>query len=126
MAFGRRGAVGHPPDHWFGLVFAFRRTGAALAPAVMAFPLTVRAIRLAIEVVDPKPEQAAGTFSASKLGVFLTITFPLILPGIIAGSIIAFARAIAEFGAAIPSCQRSAVNAKPALGNLCLPAGPWG
>lgn len=101
MTFGRRGFVGHYLDQWFGLVFAFRWTGAALAAAVMAFPLMVRAIRLAIEAVDPKLEQAAGTLGASKPWVFLTVTLPLILPGIIAGAIIAFAKAMGEFGATI-------------------------
>lgn len=101
MTFGRRGLVGHYLDQWFGLVFAFRWTGAALAAAVMAFPLMVRAIRLAIEAVDPKLEQAAGTLGASKPWVFLTVTLPLILPGIIAGAIIAFAKAMGEFGATI-------------------------
>ena len=82
-------------------MFAFRWTGAALAAAVMAFPLMVRAIRLAIEAVDPKLEQAAATLGASRLWVFATVTLPLILPGIIAGAILAFAKAMGEFGATI-------------------------
>jgi molybdate transport system permease protein len=100
-AFGRRGPVGAFLEDWFGLVLAFRWTGAALAAAVMAFPLMVRAIRLAIEAVDPKLEQAAGTLGASRLWVFLTVTLPLILPGVIAGAILAFAKAMGEFGATI-------------------------
>jgi molybdate transport system permease protein len=101
LTFGRRGFVGQVLDEWFGIVLAFRWTGAALAAAVMAFPLMVRAIRLAIEAVDPKLEQAAGTLGASRPWVFLTVTLPLILPGIIAGAILAFAKAMGEFGATI-------------------------
>lgn len=101
ITFGRRGTVGQYLDQWFGIVFAFRWTGAALAAAVMAFPLMVRAIRLAIEAVDPKLEQAAGTLGASKPWVFLTVTLPLILPGVVAGAILAFAKAMGEFGATI-------------------------
>ncbi len=100
-AFGRRGAVGQVLDEWFGIVLAFRWTGAALAAAVMAFPLLVRAIRLAIEAVDPKLEQAAATLGAARPWVFLTVTLPLILPGIVAGCILAFAKAMGEFGATI-------------------------
>jgi len=84
-----------------GIVFAFRWTGAALAAAIMAFPLMVRAIRLSIEAVDPKLEEAASTLGASRLWVYLTITLPLILPGILAGSVLAFAKAMGEFGATI-------------------------
>jgi molybdate transport system permease protein len=101
MAFGRRGVVGQALEQVFGLVLAFRWTGAVLAAAVMAFPLMVRAIRLAIEAVDPKLEQAAATLGASRIMGFLTVTLPLILPGIITGSILAFAKAIGEFGATI-------------------------
>lgn len=101
LAFGRKGAVGQILFDMFGLVFAFRWTGAALAAAVMAFPLMVRSIRLAIEAVDPKLEQAAATLGASRFWVFLTITLPMILPGILAGAILAFAKAIGEFGATI-------------------------
>lgn len=100
LTFGRRGFVGQFLDQ-IGIVFAFRWTGAALAAAIMAFPLMVRAIRLAIEAVDPKLEQAAGTLGASRLWVFLTITLPLILPGILAGMVLAFAKAMGEFGATI-------------------------
>lgn len=101
LTFGRKGWVGQFLDQWFGVVFAFRWTGAALAAAVMAFPLMVRAIRLAIEAVDPKLEQAASTLGASRPLVFLTVTLPLILPGIVAGAILAFAKAMGEFGATI-------------------------
>lgn len=84
-----------------GIVFAFRWTGAALAAAVMAFPLMVRAMRLSIEAVDPRLEEAAATLGASRAWVFVTITLPLILPGVIAGAILAFAKAMGEFGATI-------------------------
>lgn len=85
----------------FGIIFAFRWTGAALAAAVMGFPLMVRAIRLSIESVDPKLEQAAATLGASPVWIFATVTLPLILPGIIVGTILAFAKAMGEFGATI-------------------------
>ena len=101
LTFGRKGPVGSVLDQYFGIVLAFRWTGAALAAAVMAFPLMVRAIRLAFEAVDPKLEQAAGTLGASRVWVFLTVTLPLILPGVIAGFILAFAKAMGEFGATI-------------------------
>ena len=101
LTFGRRGPAGQFLEQCCGLVLSFRWTGAALAAAVMAFPLMVRAIRLAIEAVDPKLEQAASTLGASRPWVFLTITLPLILPGIIAGAILAFAKAMGEFGATI-------------------------
>ncbi|MBF5077807.1 molybdate ABC transporter permease subunit [Paracoccus sp. NBH48] len=100
VTFGRRGSVGQ----WLetvGIVFSFRWTGAALAAAIMAFPLMVRAIRLAIEAVDPRLEAAAGTLGAGPAWVFATVTLPLILPGVLAGSILAFAKAIGEFGATI-------------------------
>lgn len=100
ITFGRKGFVGQWLDQ-IGIVLAFRWTGAVLAAAVMAFPLMVRAIRLAIEAVDPKLEQAAATLGASRLMVFATVTLPLILPGIVAGSILAFAKAMGEFGATI-------------------------
>jgi molybdate transport system permease protein len=100
MAFGTRGPIGAFLQEW-GIVFAFRWTGAALAAAVMAFPLMVRAIRLSLEAVDPKLEEAAETLGASRFWVFATVTLPLILPGVIAGSILAFAKAIGEFGATI-------------------------
>jgi len=101
VLFGRRGVIGQFLDSWFGIVFSFRWTGAALACAVMGFPLMVRSIRLSIEAVDRKLEEAAGTLGASPLWVFLTVTLPLTLPGIIAGMILAFAKAMGEFGATI-------------------------
>lgn len=101
VLFGRRGAIGQFLDSWFGIVFSFRWTGAALACAVMAFPLMVRSIRLSIEAVDRRLEEAAGTLGASPFWVFLTVTLPLTLPGIIAGMILAFAKAMGEFGATI-------------------------
>lgn len=101
LSFGRRGPVGSFLDQCCGLVFSFRWTGAALACGVMAFPLMVRAIRLSIEAVDRKLEAAAGTLGASPMMVFATVTLPLILPGIVAGAILAFAKAMGEFGATI-------------------------
>lgn len=101
LTFGRRGAVGGWLEETFGLVLAFRWTGAVLAAAIMAFPLMVRAIRLAIEAVDPKLEQAAATLGAPQLWVFATVTLPLILPGLITGAVLAFAKAMGEFGATI-------------------------
>jgi molybdate transport system permease protein len=101
ITFGRKGPIGAFLDQHFGIVFSFRWTGAALACAVMGFPLMVRAIRLSIEGVDKRLEAAAGTLGATPLWVFLTITLPLIVPGIIAGLILSFARAMGEFGATI-------------------------
>ncbi|MEZ5799073.1 MAG: molybdate ABC transporter permease subunit [Paracoccaceae bacterium] len=101
LTFGRRGPVGALLDQTLGFTFAFRWTGAALAAGIMAFPLMVRAIRLAIEAVDPKLEQAAATLGAPRAAIFATVTLPLILPGIIAGAILAFAKAMGEFGATI-------------------------
>jgi molybdate transport system permease protein len=101
ILFGRRGPIGSFLEHYFGIVFSFRWTGAALACAIMAFPLMVRSIRLSLEAVDRKLEEAAGTLGASPLWVFLTITLPLTLPGIIAGMILSFAKAMGEFGATI-------------------------
>ncbi|WP_304617065.1 molybdate ABC transporter permease subunit [Paracoccus sp. (in: a-proteobacteria)] len=101
IAFGRRGPVGQVLESWFGIVLSFRWTGAALAAAVMSFPLMVRAIRLSIEAVDPRLEAAAATLGARPIWVFLTVTLPLALPGIVAGAILAFAKAVGEFGATI-------------------------
>jgi molybdate transport system permease protein len=101
ILFGRRGPVGAFLADTFGIVFSFRWTGAALACGVMGFPLLVRAIRLSIEAVDTRLEEAAGTLGASRLWVFLTVTLPLIIPGIIAGMILCFAKAMGEFGATI-------------------------
>ncbi|CAH2408579.1 MAG: molybdate ABC transporter permease subunit [Mesorhizobium sp.] len=101
LSFGRRGPVGAFLAEHFGIVFSFRWTGAALACAVMGFPLMVRAIRLSIEAVDRRIEAAAGTLGANPLWVFGTITLPLILPGLITGAILSFAKAMGEFGATI-------------------------
>ena len=101
LLFGRNGPLGCLLFETTGFVFAFRWTGAALASAVMAFPLMVRAIRLSVEAVDRRLEEAAGTLGAGPLWIFLTVTLPLILPGIIAGAILAFARSLGEFGATI-------------------------
>jgi len=101
ILFGRRGPIGTFLEDTFGIVLAFKWTGAALAAAVMAFPLMVRAIRLAIEAVDPKLEQAAATLGANRAWTLAVVTLPLILPGIIAGSVLAFAKAMGEFGATI-------------------------
>lgn len=101
IAFGRRGPLGAALEQGLGLVLAFRWTGAALAAAIMAFPLMVRAIRLGIEAVDPRLEQAAATLGASRGQVFVTVTLPLILPGLIAGAVLGFAKAMGEFGATI-------------------------
>lgn len=100
LSLGTRGPIGSVLAE-FGLVFSFRWTGAALASAVMGFPLMVRAIRLSIESVDTKLEAAASTLGASRAFVFLAVTLPLIVPGIIAGMILCFAKAMGEFGATI-------------------------
>lgn len=101
LLMGRRGPIGAFLADNFGIVFSFRWTGAALACAVMGFPLMVRAIRLSIEAVDKRLEEAAGTLGASRAWVFLTVTLPLIVPGIIAGMVLSFAKAMGEFGATI-------------------------
>jgi molybdate transport system permease protein len=101
LLFGRNGPLGRFLAESLGIVFAFRWTGAALACAVMGFPLMVRSIRLSLDAVDRRLEAAAGTLGASAPWIFATITLPLILPGILAGMILAFARALGEFGATI-------------------------
>ena len=101
LTFGRKGLVGGWLADTLGIVFAFRWTGAALACGVMSFPLLVRPIRLSIEAVDRKLEQAASTLGAAPWRVFLTVTLPLALPGILAGMVLGFAKAIGEFGATI-------------------------
>ena len=101
LGFGKRGPIGAFLADEFGIVFSFRWTGAALACAVMGFPLLVRAIRLSMEAVDSRLEDAAGTLGANPAWVFLTVTLPLILPGMIAGMILCFAKAMGEFGATI-------------------------
>jgi molybdate transport system permease protein len=101
IGFGRNGPLGQVLYDWFGITLAFRWTGAALAAGIMGFPLMVRAIRLAIEAVDPKLEQAAATLGASRISVFVRVTLPLIMPGVLAGAIMGFAKAMGEFGATI-------------------------
>jgi molybdate transport system permease protein len=101
ILFGRRGPIGAFLAEHLGIVFSFRWTGAALACGIMGFPLMVRAIRLSVEAVDRKLEEAAGTLGANRAWVFLTVTFPLIVPGIVAGMILSFAKAMGEFGATI-------------------------
>ncbi|MEK1924102.1 MAG: molybdate ABC transporter permease subunit [Rhizobium giardinii] len=101
ILFGKRGPIGAFLAEYTGIVVSFRWTGAALACAIMAFPLIVRSIRLSIEAVDRRLEQAAATLGAGPVWVFLTVTLPLVLPGIIAGMILAFAKAMGEFGATI-------------------------
>ncbi|MCB1445735.1 MAG: molybdate ABC transporter permease subunit [Rhizobiaceae bacterium] len=100
MAFGRRGILGGALES-IGIVLSFRWTGAAVAAAVMGFPLLVQAILLSMEAIDRRLEAAAGTLGASPLMVFLTVTLPLCLPGIIAGVVLSFARSLGEFGATI-------------------------
>lgn len=100
LSFGTQAPLGGILQN-LGIVFAFRWTGAALAAAVMGFPLMVRAIRLSLDAVDPKLEQAAATLGASPLWIFVTVTLPLILPGVIVGTILGFAKAMGEFGATI-------------------------
>jgi molybdate transport system permease protein len=101
VLLGRKGPVGAWLESTFGLVFAFRWTGAAVAAAVMGFPLMVRAMRLSIEAVDTRIESAAATLGANRAWVFATVTLPLMLPGIITGLLLSFARSLGEFGATI-------------------------
>lgn len=101
LLFGHNGAIGHWLEAHTGFSFAFNWKGAALASAIMGFPLMVRAIRLSFESVDPRLEAAARTLGASATDTFISVTLPLIAPGIIAGSLLGFARAIGEFGATI-------------------------
>jgi len=101
IGFGRFGPFGRALEQCCGIVFAFRWTGAALAAAIMGFPLMVRAIRLSIEAIDPGLEDAARTLGAPEWYVFATVTLPLAAPGVIAGLILGFAKAIGEFGATI-------------------------
>lgn len=101
LLFGRQGPLGALLDDWFGLVIAFKWTGAALAAAIMGFPLMVRAIRLSLESIDLKLEAAARTLGADAMRVFLTVTLPLALPGILTGMLLSFARSLGEFGATI-------------------------
>jgi len=101
IAFGNNGPAGRWLNEWLGITFMFRWTGAALAAAVMALPLMVRAMRLSIEAVDRRLEDAAATLGASPMHIFSTITLPLAVPGLLAGAVLGFARSIGEFGATI-------------------------
>lgn len=101
VLLGRRGPVGGWLEDWFGIVVAFNWRGAAIACAVMGFPLMVRAMRLSIEAIDPKLEAAAATLGAGRTGTFLVVTLPLALPGIVTGVLLSFARSLGEFGATI-------------------------
>ena len=101
LLFGRKGPLGRLLADGLGIVLAFRWTGAALACAVMGFPLMVRSIRLSLDAVDRRLEDAAATLGANTVVIFATITLPLILPGIVAGMILSFARGLGEFGATI-------------------------
>ena len=101
VALGRKGILGEWLYDLFGISFAFSWRGAAIASGLIAFPLVVRAIRLSLEAVDRRLEDAARTLGASPMGVFFTITLPLIAPGILAGGILGFARSLSEFGATI-------------------------
>jgi molybdate transport system permease protein len=101
VLMGRRGVIGSFLEQYFGIVFSFRWTGAALAAAVMGFPLLVRAIRLSFEATDRRLEDAARTLGANRFITFMTVTLPLALPGILAGVVLSFAKALGEFGATI-------------------------
>jgi len=101
LGFGRTGPLGAAFETLFGLVFAFRWTGAALAAAIMGFPLMVRAIRLSLDAIDTGLEEAAGTLGASRWRVLRTVTLPLAWPGILAGAVLGFAKGMGEFGATV-------------------------
>lgn len=101
LGFGRTGPLGEFFEQAFGLIFAFRWTGAALAAAIMGFPLMVRAIRLSLEAIDLGLEEAAATLGASRWRVLRTVTLPLAWPGILAGSVLGFAKGMGEFGATV-------------------------
>ncbi len=101
LLFGVRGPLGSMLQHWFGVRLVFTTAGAALATAIMAFPLMVRAIRLSLEGVDPGLEAAARTLGAGPVDRFLTVTLPLMAPGVLAGAVVAFAAGLGEFGAVI-------------------------
>jgi molybdate transport system permease protein len=101
LGFGRNGPLGRFFEQWLGLSFSFRWTGAALAAAIMGFPLMVRAIRLSFEAIDSGLEAAARTLGAGPVWLFVSVTLPLALPGILTGVLLSFARALGEFGATI-------------------------
>lgn len=101
LAFGPNGPIGGWLQGWFGVTVLFRWTGAAIAAGVMALPLMVRAMRISIEAVDRRLENAARTLGAGRWRVFWTLTLPLSIPGVLAGAVLGFARSIGEFGATI-------------------------
>ncbi|MHA1559804.1 MAG: molybdate ABC transporter permease subunit [Alphaproteobacteria bacterium] len=101
LAFGAQGPIGEFLKDTFDITLAFRWTGAALAAGIMGFPLMIRAMRLSVEAIDRRLESAAATLGASRIRIFATITLPLMLPGILAGAVLCFARALGEFGATI-------------------------
>ena len=101
LLFGRHGPLGQVLESWFGIVVAFRWTGAAIASAVMGLPLMVRAIQLSLEAVEPGLEQAASGLGAPRWAVFATVTLPLALPGLLVGALLGFAKSLGEFGATI-------------------------
>ena len=101
LAFGTQGPIGGFLQDTFGIVFAFQWTGAALAAGIMGFPLMIRAMRLSVEAIDMRLESAAATLGAGRFRIFATVTLPLMLPGILAGTVLCFARALGEFGATI-------------------------
>jgi molybdate transport system permease protein len=129
LLFGRNGPLGSVLDRWFGIVLAFRWTGAALAAAIMGFPLMVRAIRLSVAAVDRRLEVAARTLGASPVRVFLTVTLPLAAPGIITGALLSFARGLGEFGATITFVSNipSETQTLPLAiyGATQIPGGDW-
>ena len=101
ILLGRHGAIGHFLDQQLGIVLAFRWTGAAVAAAVMGFPFMVRGIRLSLDAIDRDLEGAAATLGAPGWLVFLTVTLPLAMPGLLSGAVLAFGRSLGEFGATI-------------------------
>ncbi|WP_341367044.1 molybdate ABC transporter permease subunit [Yoonia sp. BS5-3] len=101
VVFGQQGPIGALLSEHFGITVAFRWTGAALAAAIMAFPLMVRSIRIGIEAVDPGLEAAAATLGASRARIFMTVTLPLVFPAVLAAAVLGFAKALGEFGATI-------------------------
>ena len=101
LLFGRHGPIGGWLDRWFGIVLVFRWTGAALAAAIMGFPLMVRAIRLSFSAIDRRFETVARTLGGSRLSVLFSVTLPLAMPGVVTGAVLSFARSLGEFGATI-------------------------
>ena len=118
LLLGTRGPIGRWLDDTFGVQLIFTTKGAAVAAGVMAFPLMVRAIRLALEAIDPKLEEAARTLGASRLDTFFSVTLPLMLPGIISGAVVAFAASLANSVRRSRSSPTSKRNAHAAAGHL--------